>query len=127
MSNKSHSLERIEALKAEIASLETAAIKELKDRRNALAAELTSVEAEIAHLTGKPAEKKTRGSGRNKPGGKSIPLQELKELLANAPDKTLGVRKEGLDLANIKTLAAANPGLLKLGGKGPWPTVTLLK
>ncbi len=127
MSNQPNSLDRIEALKAEIASLEIAALTELKDRRNALAAELSSVDAELARLTGKPAEKKTRSAGKNKPTGKSIPLQELKELLANAPEKTLGVRKEGFDLANIKTLAAANPGLLKLGGKGPWPTVTLLR
>jgi hypothetical protein len=30
-------------------------------------------------------------------------------------------------LRNIKILAEANPHLLKLGGKGPWPTVTLLR
>ena len=36
-------------------------------------------------------------------------MTELKELLGNAPDKTLNIRKENLDLANIKTLAAANP------------------
>jgi hypothetical protein len=51
----------------------------------------------------------------------------LKELLALAPDKTLNIRKEGLQLANIKTLARVNPHLLSLGGKGAWPTVTLLK
>ena len=74
-----------------------------------------------------PAEaKKTRSSSPKTPL-KSVPLQELKELLANAPEKTLSIRKEGLDLANIKTLVKANPTLLKLGGKGPWPTLTLLK
>jgi hypothetical protein len=58
---------------------------------------------------------------------KSPSLQELKEILAAAPEKTLAVRSEGYDLRNIKVLASANPGLLKLGGKGAWPTVTLLK
>jgi hypothetical protein len=59
--------------------------------------------------------------------GKSIPLSELKELLAVAPEKTLNIRKAGLQLRNIKVLAGANPHLLKLGGKNPWPTVTMLK
>jgi hypothetical protein len=58
---------------------------------------------------------------------KNPSLQELKEILATAPEKTIGIRKEGYDLQNIKTLAKANPGLLQLGGKAPWPTVSLLK
>jgi hypothetical protein len=127
MSNSS-SLDRINSLKAEIAQLEQAAIQELMDRRNALTHELATVDAEISRLTGKPIEtaKKTRSTSV-RPTPKSLPLQELKELLAEAPNKTLSVRKEGLDLANIKTLVKANPTLLKLGGKGPWPTLTLLK
>jgi len=96
------------------------------DRRNALTNELASVDTELARLTGKPAEAK-KGRGSAKSAGKSLSLQELKELLAEAPEKTLSIRKEKLDLANIKTLAKANPTLLKLGGKGPWPTLTLLK
>jgi hypothetical protein len=59
--------------------------------------------------------------------GKSIPLSELKVLLEAAPEKTLNVRKAGLQLRNVKILADANPHLLKLGGKSPWPTVTMLK
>jgi septal ring factor EnvC (AmiA/AmiB activator) len=127
MANKQNAIDRIQELKAEIASLEQSAIAELKERRNALAQELAGVDAEIAHLTGRlPEGRKTRARGP-KTIARSLPLQDLKELLAAAPGKTLSVRKEGLDLANIKTLAAANPHLLRLGGKGPWPTVTLLK
>jgi hypothetical protein len=59
--------------------------------------------------------------------GKSIPLSELKVLLEAAPEKTLNIRREGLQLRNIKVLAGANPHLLALGGSGPWPTVTMLK
>jgi chromosome segregation ATPase len=121
------SLDRIQQLKAEIASLEQAALSELIERRNGLTHELASVDAEIARLTGKPVEAKKVRSSSSKAPGRSIPLQELKALLANAPDKTLSIRREGLELANIKTLAKANPSLLKLGGKGAWPTVTLLK
>jgi hypothetical protein len=37
--------------------------------------------------------------------GKSIPLSELKVLLETAPEKTLNVRKAGLQLRNIKNFA----------------------
>ena len=121
------SLERIEQLKAEIASLEQAAIQELMDRRNSLTHELATVDAEIAKLTGKSVQEKKTRSVQPKAPAKSLPLQELKALLAEAPDKTLNIRKEGLELRNIKVLANANPHLLRLAGKGAWPTVTLLK
>jgi predicted nucleic acid-binding Zn-ribbon protein len=127
MPNNSSSLDRIQQLKAEIASLEQAAISELMERRNALSHELAAVDAELARLTGKPLEAKKARASAPKASLKSLPLQELKELLAKAPEKTISIRKEGLDLQNIKTLAKANPTLLKLGGKGAWPTLTLLK
>jgi len=122
-----NSLDRIQQLKAEIANLEQLAIQELMDRRNALTHELATVDAEIAKLTGKPVQEKKTRSAQPKTAGKSLPLQELKELLAAAPGKTVNIRKEGLELRNIKVLANANPHLLKLAGKGAWPTVTLLK
>jgi septal ring factor EnvC (AmiA/AmiB activator) len=121
------SLDRIAQLKAEIASLEQAALQELMERRNALSRELATVDAEIAKLSGKLVEGKKGRSSSSASPGRNIPLSELKELLAEAPDKTLNIRKENLELRNIKVLATANPGLLKLGGKGAWPTVTLLK
>lgn len=127
MSNTTTSLDQIAQLKAEIAKLEQGALQELMERRNALSHDLATVDAEIAKLTGKPAQTKTARATAPKAAGKSPSLQELKELLAQAPEKTLSVRKEGLDLANIKTLAAANPQLLKMSAKGPWPMVTLLK
>jgi septal ring factor EnvC (AmiA/AmiB activator) len=126
MSNPS-SLERLQQLKAEIASLEQAALSELMEKRNSLSQQLAEVDSEIARLTGKPTQERTSRSPVSKVVGKSLPLQELKELLAKAPDKTLNIRKEGLELRNIKVLANANPSLLKLAGKGAWPTVTLLK
>ncbi|MEI6712407.1 MAG: hypothetical protein WCO60_01555 [Verrucomicrobiota bacterium] len=123
MSQQSHSLDRINALKAEIAALEQSAVGELQNRRLALIAEIERIDTEIENLSGKSV-KKSKLRVRT---GRSLPLQELKELLENAPEKTLNVRKEKLDFANIKTLANANPHLLKIAGKGPWPTVTLLK
>lgn len=127
MSNTTTSLDRITQLKAEITKLEQGALQELMEKRNALSHELATVDAEIAKLTGKSVQTKTGRSTAPKVAGKSPSLQELKELLAQAPEKTLSVRKDGLDLAKIKTLAAANPSLLKMGGKGAWPTVTLLR
>lgn len=123
------SLDRIAALTAEIEALKRSAITELMERRNSLGQQLAAVDQEIAELTGKAPEPKRRG---RKPGGsttpaRSLPLQELKEFLATAPNKTANIRKDNLDLTNIRTLANANPHLLKMGGKGAWPTVTLLK
>ena len=126
MSTTSSSLDRITDLKAQIAALEKNAIQELTDKRNRLSRELAAVNAEIANLTGKPVEGKKPRATSSK-ALKNPSLQELKEVLAAAPEKTIGIRKDGYDLQNIKTLAKANPGLLQLGGKAPWPTVTLLK
>jgi hypothetical protein len=127
MSTNVSSFDRIAELKAQIASLEQGAIQELMEKRNTLSRDLAAVDAEIARLTGKPAEaKKARATGTKGPG-KSPSLQELKELLATSPGKTLNIRRDGYDLRNIKVLAKANPQLLQLGGKGAWPTVTMLK
>ena len=126
MPNTTSSLTRIEDLKAQIATLEKNALQELMDKRNTLSHELSTVDAEIAKLTGKPFEgKKTRATSSK--ALKSPSLQELKDILAAASGKTIGIRAEGYDLRNIKVLAAANPQLLSVGGKGAWPTVTLLK
>jgi hypothetical protein len=97
----------------------------LRDKRADLQRELAAVDAQIAELTGTPVEKQAKVA--RELTGRSIPLSELKALLAAAPDKTISIRKEGLQLANIKTLATVNPHLLSIGGKGAWPTVTLLK
>lgn len=128
MATEVTSLKRIQELQAQIANLREEAIQELRDRREALLQELEGIETEIAELAGKPAVA-TAGRGRKRATapGRSIPLQDLKELLAKAPGKTISIRQEGLDTKNIKTLAGANPHLLQMGGKGPWPTVTLLK
>jgi chromosome segregation ATPase len=122
-------LEEIAKLQAQIEQLKDGALQELKDRRAVLEQELKAVDAEIEKLTGKPPAVKRVRRASAVPGSpaRTPDLQELKEMLAAAPEKTLGIRKEGLDLRNIKILAEANPHLLKLGGKGPWPTVTLLR
>jgi DNA repair exonuclease SbcCD ATPase subunit len=121
--------DRLAALKAEIKQLEQTALSELVEKRNSLTQQLAQVDAEIAELTGNKPESKrrTRRASAISTPPRNLPLQELKELLAAAPEKTLSIRKENLELQNIKTLASANPHLLRLGGKGPWPTVTLLK
>jgi hypothetical protein len=125
MAKLTTSLDRIAALTEEIESLKQAAISELMEKRNSLTQQLAAVDAELAVITGKTSESKPRR--RNSPSGRSIPLQELKDLLANAPEKTLNIRKAGLEARNIKVLASANPGLLRLAGKGAWPTLTLLR
>ncbi len=125
MSASDSALTQIEKLQQEIAALRTQALHELRARREAVLQEIARVDAQVSTLTGVPVEKKQTVPSVG--AGKSIPLQELKALLAAAPDKTLNIRKEGLQLANIKTLARVNPHLLRLGGKGAWPTVTMLQ
>lgn len=126
MTNDTNSLKRIEELKAQIAKLEEDALRELRDKRVALIEELKSVDAQIAAFTGAPAQTKTRKRAEREPA-RTISLQELKEMLLKTPDKTVSIRKENLDLKNIKALVQANSNVLKLGGNGPWPTVTILK
>lgn len=125
MHDKLSSQQRIADLQAQIAALEQGCYQELMGKRNTLSHELATVNVEIARLTGKPVKAKTATA--SKTAGKSPSLQELKEIIAAAPEKTLNIRKGGYDLQNIRTLAKVNPTLLQLGGKGPWPTVKLLK
>ena len=124
--------ERIAKIKsdaqAEVEKLTQEALAELHAKRDAAEAALKAINAEIESLTGKPAgTRKPRKASAPKGAGKKPDLQELKQILAGVEWKTLNIRQEGYDTANIKTMAEANPGLLKLGGKGAWPTVTLLK
>jgi hypothetical protein len=126
MSNKSTTNQRIQALQAQISSLQDEELQALRDRRDALLHEIGLLDAEIAGFGGKSASRKN-GAPAKKPFGKALALHELKELLAAAPDHTISLRKVGLELANVRTLSAANPLLLQMGGIGAWPTVTLLK
>src|SRR4051812_38952394 len=115
---------KIKELQAEIEQLKQTAVLDLRERRVAIEQEIVAVDAEIRKLTGKSFD--DRPQRRPGPAGRSVSLQELKELLAAAPDKTLNLRKAGLEVRNVKVLAQANPGLLKMGGIGAWPSVTLL-
>ena len=131
-------LQEISKLQQQIEQLKDAAVSELKARRAELETELKSIEAEIENLTGKaPRQRRTRvtaanGSGpassSEAPVGKKPDLQELKVLLAGRARKNhLPPQRGGYDVRNVKIMAMANPHLLRMGGKGPWPTVTLLK
>lgn len=122
------SLDRITDLKAQIAGLEKDALRELQQQREGLLHSLAVTEAEITSLGGKlTAVKLPKSNGAPPSTGKRPSLQELKELLAAAPEKTISIRAGGYDLQNIKVLAKANPKLLSIGGKHSWRTVTLLK
>ena len=54
-------------------------------------------------------------------------LEIQRSSFSRCAGKTLNIRKENLELRNIKVLASTKSQLLKLGGKGTWPTVTPLK
>jgi len=121
-------LDPLEELIAEIAKIQESIIGELRERRARLSRELAGVDAELAEWTGEPrAEAKAPGAAAVEAAAhRKVTLAELMAELEGAPEKTLNIRKAHLDAKVIKALAKANPGLLKLGGKGSWPTVTLL-
>lgn len=119
--------DRIAALKTEIASLEQSAVQELTARRDDLTAELARVDADIALLSGEPVEKSKREGRPPKPARKQISFELLKTMLREFPGRTMNIRKERYDARQIKSLATAHPESLTIGGKGPWPTVTLVK
>ncbi|TCO91944.1 hypothetical protein EV701_107225 [Chthoniobacter flavus] len=119
--------EALDELIAAVADLQSAAEHELRDRREWLSRELASVEAELADLAEespveeKPQPKETTDSVRK------LTLPELIAVLEAAPERTLNIRKAHFDVKSVKALAKANPQRLQLGGKGGWPTVTLVE
>jgi hypothetical protein len=112
-------LEQIQKLQAQIAGLQGAAVVELKSRREAILVEIKAVNADLEGLTGKSTNRRT-------PAVLSVTFQELKERLEAAPNRTLNIRRMGLDTTNVRTLANLHPKELELGGKGAWPTVFLV-
>jgi hypothetical protein len=119
----------------EIAYLQWALIEQLKDRRNCLRRELSSVDAELAELTAELiAEPKAEEKAPSAPSApppsppkRNTALPELIAVLGSAPGKMLNIRKANLDLESVTALVKAYPQLLKLGGKGAGRTVTLLE
>jgi hypothetical protein len=130
---------------AEIEKLQKAVVRDLQDRRGRLSRELHSVDVELAELAGElpnvvPAatEAKPRPRARAPitvptvaeiiaaPVTRQVDLAALIAELHAAPDGTLNIRKAGLDVKHVRTLVKANPRLLRLHGKGAWPTVTLI-
>lgn len=118
---------RIQDLQAQIELLKDTAIKELREKRVAIAQELHIVDAEIRRLNGKTLDEPRSRSHPERSAPKSVTFEELKHLLGSAPNKKLNLRKAGLDVKAVKALAEASAGVLKIGGKGAWPDVTLIK
>ena len=119
-SRASNALDEITRLQSQIEKLKDSALSELRERKQSIEAELRGIDAELERLTGKAAR------GRGARGAKRlVTLVELREMLAAAPNYTLNIRREQLDFLNVKTLVHANPAQLVLGGRAPWPTVTL--
>jgi hypothetical protein len=86
MTNDLNPLKRIEELKAQIAKLEADALRELKEKREALLAELQTVDAQIAEFTGARLSLKRGSVPIAAPPGRSR-FRNSKDLLANAPTR----------------------------------------
>lgn len=119
-------IEEIAKLQAQIQQLKGDALKELQNRKSSIEEELEAIEAELLNLTGK-ADGRRGKRGLDTPAKRSLTYAELREMLAAAPERTLNIRKQNLDLLNVRTLVHANPQFLSLGGKAPWPTVSLVR
>lgn len=122
----------LEELIAEVARMQELRVEELHTYRDWLSSELVLVDGEMAELN----EGEGAGEGTLPPNGhakgavgpaKAISLKKLVSELEAAPERTLNIRKAKLDVKHIKTLVRENPHLLQAGGKGSWPTVTLLE
>jgi chromosome segregation ATPase len=132
MATPKPALDQIKELQEKIKALSADAVATLKGEKRNLEDRIKAIDEEIFSLTGeKPPEAevpKTRKPRAkvDKGEGKKPDLQELKEILKGLPNKTLSVRAEGYDTANIKTLAEANPHLFKYE-KSAYPKITLIK
>lgn len=123
-------LNSLDELIAAIARLQEKVIEELRQRRAWLRRELLEVDAELAELTWEPgteAPEPSMAPASATSTKRTVTLPELIAELEVAPGRTLNIRKASLEAKSIKALIKAHPQLLKLGGKGAWPTVTLLE
>jgi len=102
-------LSQIEKLKTELAKLEEEAFTELKAKREALVAEIASVDEQIAALGGTVVGGPKRRAEK-KPAG-STSQQELKELVPSAPKNNHGIGQEDLEPRNDKALDDVNSKL----------------
>jgi hypothetical protein len=101
-------LSRIDKLKAEIAKLEGEALKELKAKREALVAEIASVDEQIASLVGTVIVGPGARRRAEKKPARSTSLEELSIPFANAAENGHGLVQEDPDLRNDEVLAEAN-------------------
>jgi hypothetical protein len=101
-------LSHIDKLKAEIAKLEGEALKELKAKREALVAEIASVDEQIAALVGTVVIGPSARRRAEKKPARSTSLQELRIPVANASENGHGLVQEDPDLRNDEVLAEDN-------------------
>ena len=119
-------LNSLDELIAEVARLQQVIVEDLRRQHEYLTRELSRVDDELAELTGAPAaEEPVPTAALVSSEKRNVTLSELIAALQAAPDKTLNIRKANLEGKGVKALAKAHPHLLKIGGKGAWPTVTL--
>jgi hypothetical protein len=106
-------LSQIDKLKAEIAKLEAEALKELNAKREALVAQIASIDEQIAALAGTDViGPSARKRIETKPG-RSTSTQEFGIAVANGSANGHSIGQEKPDLRNDKALAKADPKLPK--------------
>jgi hypothetical protein len=103
-------LRQIDKLKAEIAKLEGQALKDLNAKREALLAEIASVDEQISALVGTGVISSKRRA-KKKPA-KSTSQQEQRKPVTDAPQNGQGIGREDLDSRNHKSSPEVNSQLL---------------
>ncbi len=112
----------LDELIATIARLQKKIVEELHERRAWLRRELSSVDAELADLTGETTAPTPPASMH-----RVVTVSELIGELQAAPGHALNIREANLEVKNVRDFAKAHPRLLKVTGKGAALAVTLLE
>lgn len=115
-------LDRLEFLRREIASLEKESLSELVSKRLEILSELKVLDGEIAGLQGGKV-RRTRGAV---PVRITVSFDSLVGMLQEAPAKEIDIRRAHLDLGTIKGYVLENPGVITFSRRGTWPKVRLV-
>ncbi len=126
MPQDTSALTKIEDLKAQIIKLREDAIRELRDKRNALAQEIAAVDAQLSELTGKAPERNS-GEARPRTRRPSVTDEELKAKILAVMSEKGGTGMNSKQISGfvdqapvrISTFLKDNPKVLKRQGKGP--------
>lgn len=120
-----NAIAKAKAAQEEVEARKSEALTAFRKRREELLDQVSKLDSEIAALSGETVSN-GRTPRKQPTAKKQISLRLLVDKLKDLPEQTMSIRKEGYDTTQIRQLALDNPGVISLGGNGPWPTVSLI-